>query len=67
MTHKRTTRTEATLLAVAIVSILVVIAMLILIALGSGNWFTVAGSSLTTIGAVVALAKSRRARRHSPH
>jgi hypothetical protein len=39
--------------------------MLILISLGSGNWFTVAGSSLTTIVAIVALVKSRRARRDS--
>lgn len=61
----RIRRSETILLAIAIFSVLVIIAMLILISQGSGNWFTVAGSTLTTVAVIVALVKSRRARRKS--
>jgi CHASE2 domain-containing sensor protein len=63
--NNRTPATESILIAVAIVSFLVVIAMLVLIAQGSGNWFTVAGSGLTTIAAVSAVVRSRRARKRA--
>lgn len=63
--NNRTPATESILIAVAIVSFLVVIAMLVLIAQGSGNWFTVAGSGLTTIAAVNAIVRSRRARKRA--
>ena len=59
--NDRSRGNESILLAVAIISILVMIAMLVLIAQGSGNWFTVAGSGLTTIAAVGGIVRSRRA------
>ena len=61
--NDRSKGTESVLLVVAIISFLVVIATLVFIAQGSGNWFTVAGSGLTTIAAVTAIVRSRRARR----
>ena len=63
--NNRTRGTESFLLAVAIISVLVMIAMLALIAQGSGNWFTVAGSGLTTIAAVNGIVRSRRAQRRA--
>ncbi|MBF4635895.1 hypothetical protein ITJ38_15910 [Agreia pratensis] len=63
--NDRSKGTESILLAVAIISFLVVIATLVFISQGSGNLFTVAGSSLTTIAAVIAIVRSRRARKRA--